>query len=85
MAAESKVVLRTPDDWESFEIHLHRQARSLKLLDYLLENKELLPEPIPPNMENYQKKPPTSTDIDSNGCGHTTDLSGRRSCRGVFP
>ena len=52
MAAESKVVLRTPDDWESFEIHLHRQARSIKLLDYLLGKKELLPEPTPPNMEN---------------------------------
>ena len=63
-AAESKVILTTPDDWESFEIHLHREARSLKLLDYLLERKELLPEPIILNMDNYKKgrqQPPILT------------------------
>ena len=62
--AELKVFLRTPDDWESFETHLHREANSVKLLDYLLGKKELLPEPIIPDMENYKKsrqQPPVST------------------------
>lgn len=89
MAAETKVILRTPDDWESFEIHLHRQARSLKLLDYLLERKELLPEPTPPNMENYKKSrqhpPITTLTVAATQQTHQEDDPAEGSSRDVQP
>lgn len=71
-SSDSKVILKTPDDWDSFEKHLHREAESLELLDYLFEKKELISEPIMPIMENYKKPRQASADTQQTIAGDST-------------
>jgi hypothetical protein len=54
-ADDSKVILRTPNDWEDFEQEFLGKANAMKLLNYILGKEELMSKPLMPNLDMFKK------------------------------